>query len=130
MNMKNNNILVAAYGTLREGYGNNRLIPEGSHIGKGKTLERYTMTSSGIPFVSKTPTTQIVVDVYSIDEDTLKRLDRLEGHPDWYEREIIPIVMDDSTVLNAWLYFNNDYEHLPVVITGDYSNKIPLHDDV
>lgn len=118
-----NNILVAAYGTLREGYGNNRLIPEGCHIGLGKTVEKYTMTSSGIPFVSKKPTTQIVVDVYSIDEDTLKRLDRLEGHPDWYKREIIPILMNTSKVVNAWLYFNEDAHHLPIIDTGDYSKK-------
>lgn len=116
-----NNILIAAYGTLREGFGNNRLIPKGCHIGTGMTMEKYTMKVSGIPYVSKKPTCNIVVDVYNIDENTLKNLDRLEGHPEWYKRELIPVIVDNKN-LECWLYFNESNSG-SVLESGDYKSK-------
>jgi gamma-glutamylcyclotransferase (GGCT)/AIG2-like uncharacterized protein YtfP len=117
-----NNIIVAAYGTLREGFGNNRLIPAGCHIGTGQTKEKYTLRANGIPFVSKDPLHNVIVDVYKIDEPTLERLDGLEGHPEWYCREQIPVIVDNETI-TAWLYFNESYNHLNIINSGDYKNQ-------
>ena len=88
------NIYVACYGTLRPGFGNNRLLVDSEHIGTGKTIEKYTLRASGIPFVSKDPLHSVVVDVYKVDEPTLKNLDSLEGHPEWYKREQIAYFCD------------------------------------
>jgi len=41
-----------------------------------------------------------------VDEHGLKMLDRLEGHPIWYKREITPIRMYDNTIMDCWVYFN------------------------
>ncbi len=115
-------IIIAAYGTLREGYGNNRLLQTSSHLGTGKTAEKYTLRASGIPFVSKEPTSNIVVDVYKVNKSVLSQLDSLEGHPEWYKREQIPVIVENKQ-LNAWLYFNDGYTHLPVIKSGDYNNR-------
>ena len=114
-------ILVSAYGTLRPGYGNNRLLVDSTHIGEGSTVEKYTMTASGIPYVSKRPLHNIVVDVYEVSKDTLKRLDQLEGHPEWYKREVIPVKVNGE-ILNTWLYFNEGYSNLSIVPEGNYKN--------
>lgn len=116
-----NNILIAAYGTLREGFGNNRLIPKGCHIGTGLTVEKYTMKVAGIPYVSKKPTSNIVVDVYEINQNTLERLDSLEGHPRWYKREVIPVNIDNKQ-LDCWLYFN-DSDNGTILESGDYKKR-------
>jgi gamma-glutamylcyclotransferase (GGCT)/AIG2-like uncharacterized protein YtfP len=118
------NILVAAYGTLREGWGNNaRYLKDSKHLGTGKTVNKYTMRSSGIPFVSKEPLTTIVVDVYKVNNETLNRLDSLEGHPEWYRREKTDVVLNDK-VIPCWLYFNEGYKDAPIVESGDFNSKI------
>lgn len=118
----NKDIIVAAYGTLREGYGNNRLLSSSKHLGTGQTVEKYTLRASGIPFVSKEPLHNVVVDVYKVDNDTLENLDSLEGHPEWYCREKIPVKVGD-TRMEAWLYFNDGYSHLPIIESGDYKTR-------
>lgn len=115
-------VLVAAYGTLRKGYSNSRLVdkPTTKHIGTGTTVNKYQMIASGIPFVNKTPDTNITVDIWEIDEEKdLPSVDRLEGHPEWYKRELIDVKVDD-TIYKAWLYFC-DRGHGKIVESGDFN---------
>ncbi len=121
-NNTKNDIYVSVYGTLRPGFGNNILLSDSIHLGTGHTVNKYTLRASGIPFVSKEPLHNVVVDVYKVDEDTLKNLDRLEGHPEWYHRKLIPVSIEGE-ILDAWLYFNEGYSHLKIVESGDYKKK-------
>lgn len=116
---------IAVYGTLREGFGNHGLISRGDteKVGKGKTVGFHTLTAHGIPFVKKdTGDHRVVVEVYQVNDlETLSDLDSLEGHPRWYKREIEKIELEDGSVVDAWLYFNE--EQAPTVITsGDYED--------
>lgn len=123
MDTTTDNILIAAYGTLREGWGNNRVyLTSSKHLGTGKTKDKYTMRAAGIPFVSKEPLTNIVVDIYEVNKSTLSKLDSLEGHPDWYKREEVPVKLGGKLV-NAWLYFNDGHKHAPIVESGDFNSK-------
>lgn len=116
--MGKDSILVAAYGTLRRGYGNSRLVDKGNnHLGTGKTIEKFTMRANGIPYVSQEPTSNIVVDVWEIDKEQLKHVDALEGHPNWYKRKQVDVSLNDKT-LSCWLYFNEG--HGTVIESGDY----------
>ncbi len=36
------------------------------------------------------------VEVYSVDAETLARIDNLEGHPQWYRRDSISITLDSA----------------------------------
>lgn len=115
-------VLVAAYGTLRKGYGNSRLVdkPDTKHIGTGITVEKYQMTASGIPFVNKTPDVNITVDLWEIDKERdLPSVDRLEGHPSFYKRELIDVKIND-TIYKAWLYFC-DKGYGNIVESGDFN---------
>ena len=121
-------IYVGAYGTLRDGCSNNRLLTNSEHLGTGQTIEKYTLRANGIPFVSKEPLHNVVIDVYKVDDSTLKRLDSLEGYDpknhngSWYKREQIPVKIGNK-ILNAWLYFNEGYSHLPIIKSGDYKKR-------
>ena len=98
--------LVSVYGTLRKGYWNHRLLETSELVTVGKTSEKMLMTASGIPYVSKTkPLSQIKVEVYEVNDDTLKNLDRLEGHPRFYERKLTKIEGEDGNTHEAWLYY-------------------------
>jgi gamma-glutamylcyclotransferase (GGCT)/AIG2-like uncharacterized protein YtfP len=126
--MQNNKILIAAYGTLRLHYSNSRLVNipgETKWLGTGKTVEKYQMRASGIPYVNKTPDTQIVVDIWEIDVDKhLPSVDRLEGHPNWYCREEIEVELDGK-IIKAWLYFMENAGST-IVESGDYNDYRPV----
>lgn len=116
---------LAVYGTLRKGWGNHGLISRGNteEVGRGRTVGLHTLTASGIPFVKKNGGThRVVVEVFQVnDADTLRDLDGLEGHPRWYKREIEQIELEDGSIVDAWLYFNED-QASTVVTSGDYAD--------
>jgi len=113
--------LVSVYGTLRKGYGNNRLLTSSPLITTGKTADKMVMHAAGIPYVSRTQeVSKITVEVYEVDDVTLSRLDGLEGHPRFYKRELTKIDGDDGVTREAWLYYCNG--HGTVVESGDYSD--------
>lgn len=125
---------VFVYGTLRKGHGNNRLLPEDTFIGTATTEDGYVMTAySGFPAVYF-PTyedgdegTIITGELYEVDDATLERLDGLEGHPRWYRREQVNVMVDgDDPSLgftSAWIYIMQGERQGPVIESGDYNNQ-------
>lgn len=116
---------IAVYGTLRKPYGNHGFIRNCEFVGKGRTVEMYQLSASGIPFVHPDkPLSHIVVEVYKVPEDRLPAVDALEGHPDWYERRPIQVILDDKTEVTAELYFNTQ-EGSVIIESGDYEDYRP-----
>ncbi len=113
---------VFVYGTLRSGYGNNVLLHNATFLGEATT--NGTMYSMGyIPFVSlKSRDTVVHGEVYEINEDILRNLDRLEGYnarmPEhsFYNRSLV----ETSPYGEAFIYHidSREAEH----------NKIPSGD--
>lgn len=131
-----NNVLqdnvIAVYGTLRKGMGNyHRYLRNAKHLGSGTTQDKYPMIAKGIPYVydEKGRGNQIVVDVFKVGDMDLKPIDQLEGHPDWYERKQIPVVMKSGKVITAWLYFQNGNAPMHSKLISDYVKlrQTPVH---
>lgn len=103
-------VLFFAYGSLRRGFFNyDRFLKGSDHrlIGTGKTVKHFclrTEPGSWLPVATKEELTPLVGDLYEIDTDTLRLLDRVEQHPTWYRREEVEVVVGDTTY-TAWLYF-------------------------
>lgn len=123
----NDKILIASYGTLRKGFGNSVYVDkkDNTWLGTGVTVEKYQMKSKGIPFVNKTPDTQITVDLWEIDKERdLPGVDRLEGYNpnnhsgSWYKRELIPVKVNNK-IYQAWLYFNDSDGE--IIKSGNYA---------
>jgi gamma-glutamylcyclotransferase (GGCT)/AIG2-like uncharacterized protein YtfP len=119
---------IAVYGTLRKGWGNNRLLQQCEFIGSGHTKEKYQMTASGIPFVHPDKkVSKIKVEIYNVEGKDLERVDSLEGYSpedhdrSWYKRTPIQVVMDNGEEIEASIYFNQQ-EASTIVPTGDYSD--------
>ncbi len=113
-------ITVFVYGTLRKGFSNHMYLEKAEFLGMARTKEKYTMRVSGIPYVSKEPTIHIVGEVYKVNEIELMNIDNLEGHPNWYKRELIKVVLSSGKELEAWMYFNETGEG-EIVKSGDFS---------
>lgn len=100
--------LVFVYGTLRNGHSNHHLLKEAHCYGIGSTEAAYAMyLLGGYPYVTGSETRYpIVGELYAVDGDTLKTLDSVEGHPRYYERREITVIVGEERHL-AWMYFRN-----------------------
>lgn len=79
---------VLVYGSLKQGYGNHRVMQEagGELIGK-HTLSGFDMHSlGGFPAIVRGEG-RVECEVYQVEN--LAPLDRLEGHPTFYKREVV-----------------------------------------
>jgi len=107
---------VFVYGTLKKGYPNSYLLENSKLLGSFKTKPVFTMYSLGaFPAISLVGETSISGEVYSVDEDTFSRLDRLEGYPSFYNRAKI-----DTEFGEAWVYFLEDREGVTKVESGEW----------
>ena len=100
--------VVAVYGTLKKGYSNYAgHLKSAKYIGKGTTKTKYPLLIESLPFLVNKPGLghRVEVDVFKVDDLTFQKLDRLEGHPQWYRREEIPVEVKGRTVI-CWVYFN------------------------
>jgi gamma-glutamylaminecyclotransferase len=104
--------LLAVYGTLRKGYANNYLLNGSKFIGSFETAEKFPHKKTSIPYVANWPGygEYIPIELYELkNEAQLSQIDILEGHPNWYKRELTQIYCNNShKVYEAWLYFNDD----------------------
>lgn len=117
---KHKTILV--YGTLRKKYGNHRLISHCEQIGTGWTKKKYQLTASGIPFVHPNkPVHQVRVEAYKVPMEDMPSVDGLEGHPEWYKREEIDVILDDGQEIKGEIYFNTD-EGSTLIESGDFED--------
>lgn len=113
---------IFVYGTLMTGFENNHLLSNSELLGKAITADKYKMTARFIPYLTKKDgDTHIFGEVYEVDEQTLRSIDNLEGHPNWYKREQIPIMLKGSTIL-AWCYLNEEKTNssFSLIESGNY----------
>lgn len=107
--------LVIVYGTLRQGYGNHRLIEQSGlgYVGTDKVdgFEMFPVGHGAFPFVREAGQgNKVVVEVYCAHSPrhlaaAMQRLDRLEGYPHMYNRKLV----QTETGLIGWIYFDSDF---------------------
>jgi gamma-glutamylcyclotransferase (GGCT)/AIG2-like uncharacterized protein YtfP len=80
---------LAVYGTLKKGKSNHGLIEHCYYHGDYYLGPEFCLTVAGLPYVQRKPGQGVLVELYEVDDMTLKTLDRLEGHPNFYTREYV-----------------------------------------
>lgn len=106
-------MLVACYGTLKRGYGNNRILSGSTFVCEG-TVRGFLLYDSGFPVAAHSDTDSIKVEVWDISDnkETLSRLDGLEGHRgndnpnSMYFREVVTVHTESGT-MEANMYTGN-----------------------
>ena len=101
-------IHIAVYGTLKRGFGNNFYLRHANYIGKGKTVDKFRLCIQGLPFLIEGVSSdghRVHVEVYEVTSEQLVPIDDLEGHPDWYKRELVLVELDSGNVMECWIYF-------------------------
>lgn len=100
--------LVFVYGSLKNGYGNHRILEYTGAVflDPGVTTNSsFTMESlGGFPGVYEDGGEQIRGELYAVTDVGLQRCDSLEGHPTFYCRKEVEITTDEGEEFVAWMY--------------------------
>jgi gamma-glutamylcyclotransferase (GGCT)/AIG2-like uncharacterized protein YtfP/predicted glutamine amidotransferase len=133
------NFNIAVYGTLKAGKGNHALLwstwkwnenskgyqqdfeDDWTHpttfVGNGTTVENLRMEGGLVPYVYPGESQQgghLTVEVYSVPSTAIrKQVDQLEGHPNFYTRRLTDIVLEDKSIVTAWMYYIEGSEPKP-----------------
>lgn len=96
------------YGTLKKGhYFHNEYLGEdkSKYLGPVTAGLDYSLYIDGLPHLVIEKTDKPVKgELYEVDDDVLKRIDDLEGHPNVYFREIIEVFDEMGDRILAWTY--------------------------
>lgn len=90
---------VFVYGTLKQGFNNHPLIAASNFLFSATSVAKWCMIGEDMPFPyllkqdyrGDLGGLNIKGEVYEVDDDTLARLDRLEGYPTHYTK--VPIIV-------------------------------------
>lgn len=110
---------VFVYGTLKRGHHNNRLL---KHYEPREAFCKYLKLHQGPGFPYATFGNEgIYGEVYEIDDDTLDRLDLLEGVPHHYNRVKVKVKINNKEV-EVWTYISpQNALKYPVIQSGVWS---------
>lgn len=97
------------YGSLKQGFGNHDFLEGSRCLGTYDTSDaNYRMISMGsypgvVELDGQDEHCYILGELYEVDDDTLARVDRLEGNGSFYTRKIVELSETDDTI-EAWMY--------------------------
>lgn len=119
-----NNNLIFVYGTLRKGLNRFTVLEDSEFVGYYLTKPIYTMVSlTAFPGLLEDGEDAIKGEVYRVSDDVIyKTLDRIEGHPSFYERKPIELE-EDIGFVEAYFLPREEYGKMPVVVSGDWLAK-------
>lgn len=124
--------LVFVYGSLKKGFHNNYFLDNSKFIGENKTLGKHRMISlGGFPGViwcggsggafKDRGTAQIHGEIWQVNsERDRRRLDMLEGYPNFYDKQDIYTQWGKATmyVLSKEFLSDEKYLNQPTIDTG------------
>lgn len=97
------------YGTLKRGRSNHGYLEGCEYLGEYFTDKNFSLIVSGLPFLVRRKGSGVKGELYKINKDVLAQIDRLEGHPSFYKREIINITsVDTGNTIEAYTYIHPD----------------------
>lgn len=127
-------ILVFVYGTLKQGYGNNRLLKTATFLGPAISVENnYQMQDHGFPILwqNEGSGARVMGEVYRINEEQLTNCDHLEGNGRMYTRaeRSFMLLKRGGSVVTAWVYlwnlghYDDDIEPIEGVLIWDREGR-------
>jgi gamma-glutamylaminecyclotransferase len=111
--------LVFVYGTLMRDESNHGLLATARFVAEACTKPCFEFFDLGhFPAMSAGGQTVVRGEIYAVDEATLGRLDRLEGHPTLYQRT--QIRLDGGQEVETYLMDSARMRGRVVIASGDW----------
>jgi len=111
---------VFVYGTLLSNEPNNHLLKTSKLLGDSKVsgLKMYDLGPFPACIVSP-EISEVLGEVWEIDDKTFQRLDYLEGFPNFYNRTLV-----DTKFGEAWVYIHNEEPNGEYIPSGNWKNHL------
>lgn len=110
---------VFVYGSLRRGEGNHRILTTARFVTLARTARAYTLVDLGAyPGLLEGGTYAVVGEIYEVDAHTLAALDRMEGHPTFYERKAL--VLEDGIEVEGYVLARDQWRVRAAIESGDW----------
>ena len=112
---------IFVYGTLMKGEGNHSILSSQStqFLGEAITRRGFTLYDLGaFPGMVKGGTGAVIGEIYEVTKTTLAHLDYLEGHPQFYRREMIKL--QDGMNLQTYILNDAFIQDCTVIKSGDW----------
>ena len=99
---------IAVYGTLKQGWGNHRLLQKDPIYTGYVNID--SISGTGFPSMKLGDKEKLYVEVYDVTESEFRMVDSLEGYeegriPTFYNRVKTKVTkLDDGTVEDVWIY--------------------------
>lgn len=114
---------VFVYGTLLKGLRYHHILKDCQFLGKkiGRGLQMYDLGPFPACVFTNNYEHTVKGELYAVDEDVLKRLDILEGYPEFYNRIELKWINSPS-----WVYIlnNKDVGSAPLIESGDWREHV------
>lgn len=110
---------VFVYGTLKHGFHNHDYFLKGIEFKKAKALGINLHAGPHFPYAIKGAGIALG-EVYEVDDDTLERLDRLEGVPHHYQRDEVFVFTEDFKKEKAMIYVSDHALKFPRIDSGEW----------
>ncbi|KAB7623625.1 gamma-glutamylcyclotransferase [Alkalilimnicola sp. S0819] len=95
---------VFVYGSLRRGEYNHSVLGDSPLLGPCRSAPGYQLYDLGpYPAVVRGGQGRVLGEVYAVDRTVFAALDRLEGYPEFYDRQLMATPYGE-----AWIYFARD----------------------
>lgn len=101
-----NKVLIGVYGTLKRKGSNHGLLSDSTttFLGEATSAPNYSMLSMGGYPAIVPGSDSVALEVFAVSNETLARLDRLEGHPSFYERREVEVLSEHGYNEVIWVY--------------------------
>ena len=109
---------VFVYGTLKSGFWNHYLLEGCEFFGRAATVPTYKMIENkmienSFPVIMPDPEGKPVIgEIYTVDDETLARLDQLEREGSSYDRKLIdvtlPLASGERLPTKAFIYIGRE----------------------
>ncbi|MGD0282101.1 MAG: gamma-glutamylcyclotransferase [Dissulfurispiraceae bacterium] len=113
---------VFIHGNMRSRGKDNKFISGAILLGHAETKSDFALVLiKGDPYVTKRPVSKIKGEVYSVDDNLLGLIDRLNKHKRITRRELVNVRLEDGHETEAWMYFYTEPLNNSVLVeSGDY----------
>ena len=122
MKKQNATVQIITYGTLMTGERNHRFCRNAVSIKPCIVTGTLYDTGYGFPAYMPYGTTQIKAELMEIPLEDWAAVDRLEGYPQMYDRQLCHARMEeDGSEIVAWIYImNNLPKQAKIIVSGDW----------
>lgn len=115
-------VRLFVYGTLMRGERNHHMLGESPFLGEHRTANGFALRDlGGFPAMVRDGGGYVAGEVYLVDPETIRDIDALEGHPDWYERSSIRA--DDGSSVQAYLLTAKQVQGRRLIVSGDWRKR-------